>query len=141
MCGFRRCSSLCEQTEAPKQGSAQVEVMKGTGSDKMCREEGGRERQRASSPDKCPHTQTTTTREATRNEQWQQESGAQRGSIAASSWEPFKEPTSLLLIQVYVLTLAELAKQKQINSPKLPIQVFGYPDFHQSRIDLYVLVV
>lgn len=46
MCGFQRCSSLCEQTEAPKQGSAQVEVMKGTGSDKMCREEGGRGRER-----------------------------------------------------------------------------------------------
>lgn len=43
MCGFQRRSSLCEQTEAPKQGSAQVEVMEGTGSDKMCREEGKRE--------------------------------------------------------------------------------------------------
>lgn len=52
--------------EAPKQGSAQVEVMKGTGGDKMGRGEGGRGREQAG-PDKCPHTQTTT-REATRNE-------------------------------------------------------------------------
>lgn len=109
-------------------------------SDKMCREEGGRERQRATGPDKCPHTQTTT-REATRNEQWQQESRAQRGSIAASSWEAFKESASLLRIQVYELTEAELAKQKQINSPKLSIQVFGYLYFHQSRNDLQVFVV
>ena len=31
------------EREAPKQGSAQVEVMEGTGSDKMYREERGRE--------------------------------------------------------------------------------------------------
>lgn len=39
ICGFQPSSSLCEQREAPEQGSAQVEVMEGTGSDKMYREE------------------------------------------------------------------------------------------------------
>lgn len=64
--GFQPSSFLCEQREAPKQGSAQVEVMEGTGSDKMYREqieEGGRVRQRVTGPDKYPHTQTTTTRD------------------------------------------------------------------------------
>lgn len=36
--------------EAPKQGSAQVEVMKGTGGDKMGRGEGGREGEAESRP-------------------------------------------------------------------------------------------
>lgn len=43
VCGFQLSSSLCEQREAPEQGGAQVEVMEGTGSDKMYREERGRE--------------------------------------------------------------------------------------------------
>ena len=48
VCGFQPSSSPCEQREAPKQGSAQVEVMEGTGNDKMyrgerARDEGGRE--------------------------------------------------------------------------------------------------
>lgn len=43
--------------EAPKQGSTQVEVMEGTGSDKMYREEswwGGRVRQRGDRPRQIP---------------------------------------------------------------------------------------
>ena len=74
--GLQPSSSLCEQREAPEQGSAQVEVMEGTGSDKMYREErgreagrGGRVRQRVTGPDKYPHTQTTTTRDKRRSEQ------------------------------------------------------------------------
>lgn len=68
VCGFQPSSSLCEQREAPKQGSAQVEVMEGTGSDKMYRGERGRVRQRVTGPDKYPHTQTTTTRDKRRKQ-------------------------------------------------------------------------
>lgn len=68
------------------------------------RRESGRVRQRAAGPDKYPHTQTTTTRGMTWNGQWHQESGARCGSIAARFWEPFKESTSLVLIQVSKLT-------------------------------------
>lgn len=117
-------------TEAPEQGSAQVEVMKGTGGDKMCREEGGRGREPPAQTNALTRKPQQEKRQE--NEQWQQESGAQRGSAAASPWEAFKDSTSLLLVQVSKLT----AEQKQINLPKLSIQVVGYPDFHQSRNNL-----
>lgn len=67
MCAvFQTSSFLCKHTGAPEQGSTEVEVMEGTGSDKMYREERweeGRVRQRVTGPNKCPHTQTTTTRQ------------------------------------------------------------------------------
>lgn len=64
--GFQSSSLLGEHREAPKQGSAQVEVIEGTSSDKKYREQigvGGRVRQRVTDPDKYPDTQTTTTRD------------------------------------------------------------------------------
>lgn len=138
MCGFQRCSSLCEQTEAPKQGSAQVEVMKGTA--KCAEREGGRGRA-AAGPDKCPHTQTTT-RAATRNEQWHQESAAQRGSTSCTS-SGNRSRTQQVCFEFGLLSsLKQSSKSKnQRNSPKLSIQVSGYLDFRQSRDDLSLFAV
>lgn len=95
------------------------------------RRERGRVRQRAAGPDKYPHTQTTTTRGATRNEQWHQESGTQRGSMAASSWETRQWiHRSDSKIQASKLTSAELVKEK---SDKLT-QNFSFSlDFHLSK--------
>lgn len=78
---------LWTQGEAPKQGSAQVEVMEGTGSDKMYREErgmGGWGRE-------WPAQTNTLTRKPqqreTRSEQWQQESWAQCWTAGSTTQE------------------------------------------------------
>lgn len=54
--------------EAPEQGSAQVEVMEGTGGDKKYREWRGVE-QGSTGRDKYSHTQTTTTRDKRESQQ------------------------------------------------------------------------
>lgn len=111
---------LCEhrerEREAPKQGSAQVEVMEGTGSDKMYREarrEGGRVRQRVTGPDKYPLTQTTTTRDK-RSEQWQQEKqvGKAGSTVTAAAGQTGRSTRGLVWMEVYKVKRASLARKK-----------------------------
>lgn len=138
VCSFLVSSLLWEgRQRLPKQRSTRVEVMEGTGSDKMYREPKSGERGQGT--DKYSRTQATTARDS-RGQQWQQKSRAQVAWMASSEtmvkWSVgnYWELNSLKAgLEVCNIRASLFRREKRKNLPNLTVYAIGFPDSHLKQ--------